>query len=214
MVLDSFSILDSARYVHRIRLYELHGLSHVLGREPAGKDYLAERLGHNGQMPIECYARASPQTVPVAIEKKGADPVLHHMFETFTVFHLKGLDYAASEAEPCTKLWTFVSMKLQDLYARGELDVPYFFLSLVDKDADRHDKRGQLSDDLRCFLRIDVTRTLLEEVESQRIGPKLRRMEGIIHIGYTTDFYFNHIFEFNHRGTVYTEKRGKFKITV
>ena len=214
MVLDSLAILDAARHVHRIRLYELHCLGHVLGREPAGKDHLAERLGHNGQMPVERYARASPQTVPVAVEEKSAYPVLHHMFETFTVFHLKGLDHTASEAEPRTKLRTFVSMKLKDLYARGELDIPYLFLTLVHKDADGHDKRGQLSDDLRCFLRSDVTRALLVEIEPQRICSELRRMERIIYFGYAADFYFYHILEFRHRGTEYTETRDKFKITV
>ena len=214
MVLDSLAILDAARHVHRIRLHELHCLGHVLGREPAGKDHPAERLSHNGQVPVERYARASPQAFPVAVEEKSAYPVLHHMLETFTVFHLKCLDHTASEAEPCTKLRTFISMKLKDLYARGELDVPYLFLTLVHKDADRHDKGGQLSDDLRCFLRRDLTRALLVEIEPQRIGSELNRMERIVYIGYAADFYFDHILEFRHRGTEYTEIRDKFKIAV
>jgi len=211
MVLDSLAILDAARHVHRIRLYELYCLGDILGREPAGKDHLAKRLGHNGQVPVERHSSASPQVVPVAVEEKSAYPVLHHMFETFTVFHLKGLDHTATEAEPCAKLRTFISMKLKDLYARGELDVPYLFFTFVHKDSYGHDKRGQLSDDLSRFLRSDVTRALPVEVESQRISPELRCMERIIYIGYATDFYFYHILEFRNKVTVNMEKRDKVK---
>jgi hypothetical protein len=83
-------------------------------------------------------------------------------------------------------------MELKDLDARAELDVPYLFLTLIHKDTDGHDKRGQLSDDFRRFLRGDVTRALLVEVKSQRVSPELRRMERIVDIGYAADFDFDH----------------------
>ena len=52
-------------------------------------------LGPNGQLPIECFSRASRLSLAVGIEQVGGDLVSGHLAKAFGTLNANGLDHFA-----------------------------------------------------------------------------------------------------------------------